>query len=86
MLAVHICTNIKAANKVVIFSSLKGSKGIGNRFDEQRLTLRIHRGRGNNFESTHSNGGRIYLIQDLPYFTFIIERTFLYTSFYHFHI
>lgn len=34
-----------------------GSKGIGNRFDEQRLTLRIHRGRGSNFhESPHSNG------------------------------
>lgn len=34
-----------------------GSKGIGNRFEEQRLTLRIHRGRGSNFhESPHSNG------------------------------
>lgn len=35
----------------------KGSKGIGNRFEEQRLTLRIHRGRGSNYnESPHSNG------------------------------
>lgn len=34
-----------------------GSKGIGNRFEEQRLTLRIHRGRGSNYhESPHSNG------------------------------
>lgn len=31
--------------------------GIGNRFDEQRLTLRIHRGRGSNYhESSQSNG------------------------------
>ena len=30
---------------------------MGNRFDEQRLTLRIHRGRGSNYhESTLSNG------------------------------
>jgi octopamine receptor len=36
---------------------LIGSKGIGNRFEEQRLTLRIHRGRGSNYhESPHSNG------------------------------
>lgn len=36
---------------------LTGSKGIGNRFEEQRLTLRIHRGRGSNYhESPHSNG------------------------------
>lgn len=35
----------------------KGSKGIGNRFEEQRLTLRIHRGRGSNYnDSPHSNG------------------------------
>lgn len=34
-----------------------GSKGIGSRFEEQRLTLRIHRGRSSNqHESTHSNG------------------------------
>lgn len=34
-----------------------GTKGIGNRFDEQRLTLRIHRGRGSNYhESSLSNG------------------------------
>lgn len=34
-----------------------GTKGIGNRFDEQRLTLRIHRGRGSNYhESSMSNG------------------------------
>ncbi|XP_059611089.1 octopamine receptor Oamb [Phlebotomus argentipes] len=39
------------------FKTTKGSKGIGNRFDEQRLTLRIHRGRGSNLhESPHSNG------------------------------
>lgn len=31
--------------------------GLGNRFDEQRLTLRIHRGRGSNYhESSMSNG------------------------------
>lgn len=31
-------------------------KGIGSRFDEQRLTLRIHRGRGSNYnESAHNN-------------------------------
>lgn len=31
--------------------------GIGSRFDEQRLTLRIHRGRGSHqMESAHSNG------------------------------
>lgn len=36
---------------------LAGTKGLGNRFDEQRLTLRIHRGRGSNHhESPHSNG------------------------------
>lgn len=36
---------------------IAGSKGIGNRFEEQRLTLRIHRGRGSNYhESPHSNG------------------------------
>lgn len=28
------------------FKLTKGNRGIGNRFDEQRLTLRIHRGRG----------------------------------------
>ncbi|XP_073816584.1 octopamine receptor in mushroom bodies isoform X3 [Musca autumnalis] len=39
------------------FKTTKGSKGIGSRFDEQRLTLRIHRGRGSNqHDSTHSNG------------------------------
>ncbi|KAK9694660.1 7 transmembrane receptor (rhodopsin family) [Popillia japonica] len=37
------------------------SKGVGNRFDEQRLTLRIHRGRGSSSRrqqhgSPHSNG------------------------------
>ncbi|EDW28156.1 GL27137 [Drosophila persimilis] len=33
------------------------SKGIGSRFEEQRLTLRIHRGRGSNqHDSMHSNG------------------------------
>lgn len=40
---------IKQKNKIL--------KGIGNRFDDQRLTLRIHRGRGSNHhESPHSNG------------------------------
>lgn len=40
-----------------VFSIVLGSKGIGSRFDEQRLTLRIHRGRGSNqHDSTHSNG------------------------------
>ncbi|XP_054737706.1 octopamine receptor Oamb isoform X2 [Anastrepha obliqua] len=39
------------------FKTTKGSKGIRSRFDEQRLTLRIHRGRGSNQQdSTHSNG------------------------------
>lgn len=34
-----------------------GGKGFGNRFDEQRLTLRIHRGRSHqHHESPHSNG------------------------------
>lgn len=37
-----------------------GSRGFGNRFDEQRLTLRIHRGRGSSDKrphgSPHSNG------------------------------
>lgn len=36
---------------------MAGSKGIGSRFEEQRLTLRIHRGRGSNQQdSMHSNG------------------------------
>ncbi|KAH8294690.1 hypothetical protein KR018_001515 [Drosophila ironensis] len=39
------------------FKTTKGSKGIGSRFEEQRLTLRIHRGRGSNQQdSMHSNG------------------------------
>ncbi|CAH1099823.1 unnamed protein product [Psylliodes chrysocephalus] len=42
------------------FKTTKGSRGIGNRFDEQRLTLRIHRGRGSSgkraYGSPHSNG------------------------------
>ncbi|XP_055923668.1 octopamine receptor Oamb isoform X1 [Eupeodes corollae] len=39
------------------FKTTKGSKGIGSRFEEQRLTLRIHRGRGSHqHDSTHSNG------------------------------
>ncbi|KAL9899533.1 octopamine receptor in mushroom bodies isoform 2-T2 [Glossina fuscipes fuscipes] len=39
------------------FKTTKGSKGVGTRFDEQRLTLRIHRGRGSTaLDSTHSNG------------------------------
>jgi octopamine receptor len=42
------------------FRTTKGSRGFGNRFDEQRLTLRIHRGRGSSGKrhhgSPHSNG------------------------------
>ncbi|XP_036342690.1 octopamine receptor Oamb isoform X3 [Rhagoletis pomonella] len=39
------------------FKTTKGSKGISSRFDDQRLTLRIHRGRSaNQHDSTHSNG------------------------------
>ncbi|CAH0555783.1 unnamed protein product [Brassicogethes aeneus] len=42
------------------FRTTKGSRGLGNRFDEQRLTLRIHRGRGSSgkrqYGSPHSNG------------------------------
>ncbi|XP_046865207.1 octopamine receptor Oamb isoform X1 [Drosophila willistoni] len=39
------------------FKTTKGSKGIGSRFEDQRLTLRIHRGRGSNqHDSMHSNG------------------------------
>ncbi|XP_067000517.1 octopamine receptor Oamb [Anabrus simplex] len=38
------------------FRTTKGARGaFGNRFDEQRLTLRIHRGRGS--VMTHSSGG-----------------------------
>ncbi|KAJ8670258.1 hypothetical protein QAD02_001517 [Eretmocerus hayati] len=37
------------------FRTTKGGKGIGSRFDEQRLTLRIHRGRSS--EQNGSNGG-----------------------------
>ncbi|CAD6992154.1 unnamed protein product, partial [Ceratitis capitata] len=34
-----------------------GTRSIGTRFEEQRLTLRIHRGRGSNHhDSTHSSG------------------------------
>nr|CAI5836846.1 unnamed protein product [Callosobruchus analis] len=39
---------------------IPGSRGLGNRFEEQRLTLRIHRGRGSSgkkaYGSPHSNG------------------------------
>ncbi|XP_017786132.1 PREDICTED: octopamine receptor Oamb [Nicrophorus vespilloides] len=41
------------------FRTTKGSRGLGNRFEEQRLTLRIHRGRGSStkqYGSPHSNG------------------------------
>ncbi|XP_067619830.1 octopamine receptor Oamb isoform X1 [Eurosta solidaginis] len=39
------------------FKTTKGSKGIGSRFDEQRLTLRIHHGRcSKQNDSTYSNG------------------------------
>lgn len=47
----------KNSIKFIDFLLFPGSKGIGNRFDEQRLTLRIHRGRGSNHnESPHTNG------------------------------
>lgn len=39
------------------FKTTKGSKCIGSRFEEKRLTLRIHRGRGSNqHDSTYSSG------------------------------
>ncbi|KAL7022156.1 hypothetical protein ACKWTF_012160 [Chironomus riparius] len=38
------------------FRTTKGSKGIGNRFDDQRLTLRIHRGRGSNYHESPQHG------------------------------
>ncbi|KAK4875276.1 hypothetical protein RN001_011698 [Aquatica leii] len=37
------------------FRTTKGSKGLGNRFDEQRLTLRIHRGRGSSTKQFHGS-------------------------------
>lgn len=50
--------NLNNSHKLYTKNMLAGSKGIGNRFEEQRLTLRIHRGRGSNYhESPHSNGG-----------------------------
>lgn len=40
-----------------VYYFLTGTRGIGDRFDQQRLTLRIHRGRGSNYlESSLSNG------------------------------
>lgn len=40
------------------FANVVGLKGIGSRFDEQRLTLRIHRGRGSNYnDPTHNSNG-----------------------------
>ncbi|KAJ3626031.1 hypothetical protein MTP99_016558 [Tenebrio molitor] len=51
----NTCTH----NKYTLCSS-NCSRGFGNRFDEQRLTLRIHRGRGSSGKrhhgSPHSNG------------------------------
>jgi octopamine receptor len=48
--------NLNQKNSPINSCSI-GSKGIGNRFEEQRLTLRIHRGRGSKYqESPHSNG------------------------------
>ncbi|XP_044755435.1 octopamine receptor Oamb [Coccinella septempunctata] len=38
------------------FRTTKGSKGLRNRFDEQRLTLRIHRGRGSTERRHHCTG------------------------------
>lgn len=39
------------------FKTTKGSKSIGSHFEEKRLTLRIHRGRGTNqHDSTYSSG------------------------------
>lgn len=47
-----------AFRECFFFWTPKGSKGIGSRFEEQRLTLRIHRGRGSNYhESPNSNSG-----------------------------
>ncbi|CAG9830601.1 unnamed protein product [Diabrotica balteata] len=47
-------------NQVFTKKSRGCSKGIGNRFEEQRLTLRIHRGKGSSgkrtYGSPHSNG------------------------------
>ncbi|KAF5301948.1 hypothetical protein FQR65_LT08683 [Abscondita terminalis] len=37
------------------FRTTKGTKGLGNRFDEQRLTLRIHRGRGSSTKHLHGS-------------------------------
>lgn len=45
--------------KIKIKRIVAGSRGIGNRFEEQRLTLRIHRGRGSSTKhhgSPHSTG------------------------------
>lgn len=45
---------------MLIVLLLSGARTLGNRFDEQRLTLRIHRGRGSSTKhyhgSPHSNG------------------------------
>ncbi|XP_043273223.1 octopamine receptor Oamb isoform X2 [Venturia canescens] len=38
------------------FRTTKGSKMLGSRFDEQRLTLRIHRGRGSVHNGSSNNG------------------------------
>ncbi|KAB0794834.1 hypothetical protein PPYR_11673 [Photinus pyralis] len=37
------------------FRTTKGTRGLGNRFDEQRLTLRIHRGRGSSTKHLHGS-------------------------------
>lgn len=39
------------------FRTTKGSRKFGNRFDEQRLTLRIHRGRGSVRHGDRGRGG-----------------------------
>lgn len=53
---VHTIFASKIYNKSSNYLST-GTKRIGDRFDQQRLTLRIHRGRGSNYhESSLSNG------------------------------
>ncbi|KAI4461737.1 hypothetical protein MML48_5g00015218 [Holotrichia oblita] len=61
-LAASVLTiRVQQADCLVTNQLVHGSKGVGNRFDEQRLTLRIHRGRGSSSRrqqhgSPHSNG------------------------------
>lgn len=55
----HLFTINRIINSFLFSQFFTGGKGFGNRFDEQRLTLRIHRGRSQqhqHHESPHSNG------------------------------